>query len=157
MTHIVGSIPAREAEEVELDEESTKKSISYDSVCEGFYYSDGRYIDVKDNAYVVVDDEVYFCDNYRLDLHEASAAVMDRIKDMVSMRNVLRELIQVQVDDRPDIEIKHLQNKLNTNYDKFSKKFGLIASKSNSQAFDMHIEKCQLIALGKTKKISVRT
>jgi len=141
MSHIAGNIPMREIEEAEVEEETATKHIPYDYTRDGFYNSDGRYIDVKDSSFVLVNDgngndEVYFRNNYRLNLVEISATGLERIKGMVSLRNILRDLIQAQVDDRPDKEITHLQNELNTAYDNYTKKYGLITSSANEQVFD---------------------
>jgi len=136
MAHIVGSIPVREIPEVEQDDEIATKYISYDHTLNGFYDNEGKHIEVKDSSYTLVDGEVYFRNHYRLKLVNENATTLERIKGMVSLRNVLRDLIQAQVDDRPFIEIQHLQDELNTAYDNFSKKYGLITSKTNENAFD---------------------
>lgn len=136
MAHIAGSIPVREIPEPEIEEETATKFIEYNHELDGFFDSAGRYIDVKDSSYVVVDGEVYFRNNYRLGIVAESATALERIKGMVSLRDTLRELIQAQVDDRPQVEIEQLQKELNTKYDTFTKKHGLITAKANETAFD---------------------
>jgi len=143
MAHISGSIPVREVPEVEIDEEEQSNYFFYSAEKRAYqkseHWSDDRdwiYEDIKDNAYAVIDNKVYFRSNHRLGEVEAPAATLERIAGMVSLRNVLRDLIQAQVDDRPDVEIKHLQTELNASYDRFTKKHGLITSQGNSQAFD---------------------
>ena len=136
MKYIVGSIPVREIPEIEVEEDVSTKHIAYDDIRDGFFDSEGKHIDVKDNSYVIVDGEVYFRNNRKLGLVEEKESTMERIKGMVSLRGVLRDLIQAQVDDRPNVEIERLQAELNTIYDKFTAEHGLITLKDNEKAFD---------------------
>ena len=60
---------------------------------------------------------------------------VNRIKGMIAIRDCVRNLIELQTEDFPDEDIKAEQNKLNTLYDEFSKKYGLINSRANNIAF----------------------
>ena len=64
-----------------------------------------------------------------------SATAENRIKGMVAIRDSVRNLIELQTEDYPDSEIKQAQEKLNTLYDSFTKKYGLINSRANTSAF----------------------
>ena len=59
----------------------------------------------------------------------------NRIKGMVEIRDCTRKLIDLQVDDSSDNEIKIEQERLNRLYDNFVKKYGRINSRGNNQAF----------------------
>ena len=59
----------------------------------------------------------------------------NRIKGMIGIRDCVRNLIELQTEDYPDSEIKQAQDKLNTLYDSFTKKYGLINSRANTSAF----------------------
>ena len=54
---------------------------------------------------------------------------------MLRIRDCVRNLIELQTEDYPDREIKQAQEKLNTLYDSFTKKYGLINSRANTSAF----------------------
>ena len=64
-----------------------------------------------------------------------SATAENRIKGMIGIRDCVRNLIELQTEDYPDSEIKQVQEKLNTLYDGFTKKYGLINSRANTSAF----------------------
>ena len=66
---------------------------------------------------------------------EVSATAENRIKGMIGIRDCVRNLIELQTEDYPDSEIKQAQEKLNTLYDSFTKKYGLINSRANTSAF----------------------
>ena len=64
-----------------------------------------------------------------------SATAENRIKGMVAIRDCVRNLIELQTEDYPDEEIKAEQSKLNSLYDGYTKKYGLINSRANVSAF----------------------
>lgn len=91
--------------------------------------------DVKNFSYTVVDGEVYFRENSimrHLDLNEKAK---ERVVGMVELRGIVNELIEYQLEDFPDEMISQKQEKLNTAYDAFTAKHGLINHRANAQAF----------------------
>ena len=90
---------------------------------------------VRNFSYTIVDDEIYFRENSRMSLVEVSATAENRIKGMVAIRDCVRNLIELQTEDYPDEEIKAGQLKLNSLYDGYTKKYGLINSRANVSAF----------------------
>lgn len=66
---------------------------------------------------------------------EVSATAENRIKGMIAVRDSVRNLIELQTEDYPDEEIKAEQSKLNSLYDSYTKKYGLINSRANISAF----------------------
>ncbi len=91
--------------------------------------------DVKNYSYTVLDGEVYFRENSIMIQPEISESQKARIKALVEVRNVLNDLITYQVEDYPDADIQSKQAELNTVYDSFTAKYGLINSKANEKAF----------------------
>ena len=91
--------------------------------------------EVRNFSYTVVDDKIYFRENSRMSPVEVSATAENRIKGMIGIRDCVRNLIELQTEDYPDSEIKQAQEKLNTLYDSFTKKYGLINSRANTSAF----------------------
>ena len=90
---------------------------------------------VRNFSYTVLDDKIYFRENSRMSPVEVSATAENRIKGMIGIRDCVRNLIELQTEDYPDSEIKQAQDKLNTLYDSFTKKYGLINSRANTSAF----------------------
>ena len=90
---------------------------------------------VRNFSYTVLDDKIYFRENSRMSPVEVSATAENRIKGMIGIRDCVRNLIELQTEDYPDSEIKQAQKKLNTLYDSFTKKYGLINSRANTSAF----------------------
>ena len=90
---------------------------------------------VRNFSYTVLDDKIYFRENSRMSPVEVSATAENRIKGMIGIRDCVRNLIELQTEDYPDSEIKQAQDKLNTLYDRFTQKYGLINSRANTSAF----------------------
>ena len=90
---------------------------------------------VRNFSYTVLDDKIYFRETSRMSPAIVSATAENRIKGMVAIRDSVRNLIELQTEDYPDSEIKQAQEKLNTLYDSFTKKYGLINSRANTSAF----------------------
>ncbi len=78
---------------------------------------------------------------------EVSATAENRIKGMITIRDSVRKLIELQTEDYPDYEIKAEQENLNRLYDTFSSKYGLINSRANTSAFSQDSSYSLLSAL----------
>ena len=102
---------------------------------------------VRNFSYTVVDDVIYFRENSKMTPVEVSATAENRIKGMIAICDCVRELIELQTEDYPDSEIKQAQEKLNTLYDNFTKKYGLINSRANTSAFNADSSYALLAAL----------
>ena len=91
---------------------------------------------VKNYSYTLVDGEVYYRRNSVMVKSDVNATAMQRIKGMIELRDCVNELIDKQMDaDMPDSEIKRVQGRLNTLYDNYVAKYGIINSRGNSLAF----------------------
>ena len=93
-------------------------------------------LNVKNFSYTVVDDKVYYRENSRMYPQELALTTENRVKSLIEIRDCMRELINLQLDDMPDQEIEKSQEKLNNLYDNFTKKYGLINSRANASAFN---------------------
>lgn len=90
---------------------------------------------VRNFSYTIVDEQVYYRENSQMYLQELPLTTINRIKSMIAIRDCVRNLIEVQLDDGSDEEIKQLQTRLNGLYDYFVKNYGLINSRTNERAF----------------------
>ena len=92
--------------------------------------------DVKNFSYAVVDGEVYYRENSIMTQVELSDNANARVTGMVELRQIVNQLIQEQLDDYPDEDIKATQAKLNTAYDAFTAKYGLLNDRKNGRLFE---------------------
>ena len=91
---------------------------------------------VRNFSYTLVDGQIYYRENSRMNPVEVSKTAESRIRGMIELRDCVRTLLEYQTEDYPDEEIKAQQAKLNTLYDAFIRKYGLINSRGNAIAFD---------------------
>ena len=91
---------------------------------------------VKNFSYTVVDGEIYYRENSIMTQIKLSDNAKGRVAGMVKLRQIVNELIQQQLNDFPDEDIKASQAKLNATYDAFTAKYGLINDKKNARLFD---------------------
>ena len=91
---------------------------------------------VRNFSYTLVAGQIYYRENSRMNPVEVSKTAESRIRGMIELRDCVRTLLEYQTEDYPDEEIKTQQAKLNTLYDAFTRKYGLINSRGNAIAFD---------------------
>ena len=90
---------------------------------------------VRNFSFTVVDGNIYFRENSIMRKVEMNATAENRVKGMIELRDCVRTLIEYQTENYSDDEIKAQQAKLNTLYDNYTKKYGLINSRGNALAF----------------------
>ncbi|MGM9605384.1 MAG: helicase SNF2, partial [Faecousia sp.] len=90
---------------------------------------------VRNFSYTVVDGKAYFRENSRMNPVEVSVTAENRIRGMIALRDCVRRLIDYQTEGYPDEDIQKEQAQLNTLYDEYTKKYGLLSSRGNSLAF----------------------
>lgn len=90
---------------------------------------------VRNFSYTIVAEQVYYRENSQMYLQDLPITSINRIKGMIAIRDCVRNLIELQIDDSSDEEIKIEQANLNKLYDRFIKEYGLINSKANERVF----------------------
>ena len=131
--HIKGSMVPAVDVETELDE--MPESIPADP-------------NVRNYSYTVVDDQVYYRVNSLMNQVKMPAATAERVKGMVAIRDTVRELIAMQMEETvTDEEIQKQQEKLNQVYDAYTAKYGVIGSNANKRAFSDDTSYCLLCSL----------
>ena len=122
--HIEGQYTAAEVDTPDIAEEETaRRTLPADP-------------DVKNFSYTVVDSEVFYRENSVMTQVELSDTAKGRVTGMVELRQIVNDLIDQQLNDFPDEDIKASQAKLNAAYDAFTAKYGLINDKKNARLFD---------------------
>ena len=91
---------------------------------------------VRNFSYTLVNGQIYYRENSRMNPVEVSKTAESRIRGMIELRDCVRTLLEYQTEDYPNEEIKAQQAKLNALYDSFTRKYGLINSRGNAIAFD---------------------
>ena len=91
--------------------------------------------DMRNYSFTLVDGEVYYREGGIMVRQDVSAAMTERIKGLMELRDCTRRLIQLQTEDASDAEIAAEQRRLNTLYDAYTAKHGLISNRENKRAF----------------------
>ena len=92
--------------------------------------------DVKNFSYTVVDGEVFYRENSVMTQVELSDNAKGRVTGMVELRQIVNDLIDQQLNDYPDEDIKATQERLNAAYDAFTAKYGLLNDRKNGRLFE---------------------
>lgn len=91
---------------------------------------------VTNYSYTLVNGEVYYRENSVMKKTERLQTQKSRTKGLLEIRNALNTVIQLQLENAPDEEVKEAQKKLEVIYDQFTKYYGLINSRQNAQMLD---------------------
>ena len=92
--------------------------------------------EVKNFSYTVVDGEVFYRENSVMTQVELSDTAKGRVTGMVELRQIVNDLIDQQLNDYPDEDIKATQERLNAAYDAFTAKYGLLNDHKNGRLFE---------------------
>ena len=92
--------------------------------------------DVKNFSYTVVEGDVYYRENSVMTQVELSGNAKDRVVGMVELRQIVNELIDRQLNDYPEEDIKEAQEQLNAAYDAYTAQYGLLNDRKNGRLFE---------------------
>ncbi len=122
--HIEGQYTEVEVETPDIaDAEAERKTLPADP-------------EVKNFTYTVVDGEVFYRENSVMTQVELSDTAKGRVTGMVELRQIVNDLIDQQLNDFPDEDIKATQVRLNAAYDAFTAKYGLLNDRRNGRLFE---------------------
>ena len=102
---------------------------------------------VRNFSYTVVDGKLYYRENSVMNPVELPKNTANRVIAMIGLRDTVHELLQGQLEDATDAQIAAMQQKLNAQYDDFSRQFGLISATANKRAFQQDSSYCLLASL----------
>lgn len=102
---------------------------------------------VRNFSYTVGDGKLYFRENSRMHPANLPLTTENRVRGMILLRDCVRQLIEYQTENYPDEIIKREQEKLNTLYDNFVKKYGRLFTRGNNLAFRDDSSYCLLCSL----------
>ena len=122
--YIEGQYTAAEVDAPDIaEEEATRRTLPADP-------------EVKNFSYTVVDGEVFYRENSVMTQVELSDTAKGRVTGMVELRQIVNDLIDQQLNDYPDEDIKATQERLNAAYDAFTAKYGLLNDRKNGRLFE---------------------
>ena len=122
--HIEGQYTAAEVDAPDIaEEEATRRTLPTDP-------------EVKNFSYTVVNGDVFYRENSVMTQVELSDTAKGRVTGMVELRQIVNELIDQQLNDYPDEDIKATQERLNAAYDAFTAKYGLLNDRKNGRLFE---------------------
>ena len=122
--HIEGQYTAAEIDAPDIaEEETTRRTLPADP-------------EVKNFSYTVVNGEVFYRENSVMTQVELSDTAKGRVTGMVELRQIVNDLIDQQLNDYPDEDIKATQERLNAAYDAFTAKYGLLNDRKNGRLFE---------------------
>ena len=122
--HIEGQYTAAEVDAPDIaEEEAARRTLPADP-------------EVKNFSYTVVDGEVFYRENSVMTQVELSDNAKGRVTGMVELRQIVNDLIDQQLNDYPDEDIKATQERLNAAYDAFTAKYGLLNDRKNGRLFE---------------------
>lgn len=134
LEHVVDNFDSNVYKEVEIE----NKSDSFDCIPAS--------PDIKNNAYVLIDNVIYQRDNSVLvPIKNQTGKTSERIKGLIEVKDALKTVFKVQLDNGSDEILLDAQNTLNDIYDKFIGNYGYINNDSNMRAFEDDPD-CYLLA-----------
>ena len=92
--------------------------------------------DVRNFSYALVNGQVYYRENSVMTRPVLNQTTQERAKGMIELRDCVRKLIDLQLTDGSDAEIRAQQAELGRLYDAFSAEYGIINGKANGRAFE---------------------
>lgn len=104
-------------------------------------------VEARNFSYTEVGGKLYFVENGERVPVEFPATTEKRIRGMIGLRDVTRNLIELQLHGGTDEEIRAVQEKLGKAYDAYTAEYGLLNSTGNKRAFEQDSSYCLLCSL----------
>lgn len=104
-------------------------------------------VEARNFSYTEVGGKLYFVENGERVPVEVPATTEKRIRGMIGLRDVTRNLIELQLHGGTDEEIRAVQEKLGKAYDAYTAEYGLLNSTGNKRAFEQDSSYCLLCSL----------
>ena len=104
-------------------------------------------VEARNFSYTEVGGKLYFVEDGELIPVEVPATTEKRIRGMIGLRGVTRNLIELQLYGGTDEEIRTAQEKLGKAYDAYTAEYGLLNSTGNKRAFEQDSSYCLLCSL----------
>ena len=90
---------------------------------------------VQNFSFCEKDGKLYYRKDSVMEEWKGNKTAEERIRGLIKVRDAVKELIEAQVENIDDDGLKQHQEVLNTEYDTYTKKYGLLSSAGNRNAF----------------------
>lgn len=104
-------------------------------------------VEARNFSYTEVGGKLYFVEDGERIPVEVPATTEKRIRGMIGLRGVTRNLIELQLYGGTDEEIRTAQENLGKAYDAYTAEYGLLNSTGNKRAFEQDSSYCLLCSL----------
>ena len=102
---------------------------------------------VRNFCYEVIHNRVYMREDDEMKLQKVSSTNFERMFGLIQLRKQMRKILELQIGNCTDRELKAAQFTLNNLYDKFVKRFGYLNGKTNRSLFREDADYALLVAL----------
>jgi len=117
-------------------------------------------LNVRNFCYAVIDSQIFMRVDDKMVKQKIAKTNLDRFIQMIAIRSQVRQMLEAQISNCTDEELKTHQTKLNNIYDRFVKKYGYLNSKFNRNLFREDADFALLVALenyDESKKQATKT
>ena len=90
---------------------------------------------VQNFSFCEKDGKLYYRKDSVMEEWKGNKTAEERIRGLIKVRDAVKELIEAQVENIDDDGLKQHQEVLNTEYDTYTKKYGLLSNAGNRNAF----------------------
>lgn len=95
--------------------------------------------DYMEGEFVIYEKQLYQVQQKKLVPYSIADSKKPMVIDYINLKECIKNIIKIQVEKCTDEELKMKQSELNTLYDKFFKRYGLINSKNNKKLLDKDV------------------
>lgn len=103
--------------------------------------------DLKNFCYVFVGDTLYQREGDRLHARDIAKTNIERMRALIGLRDQVRKVLNVQLDNCSDEILRREQSVLNSRYDSFVRKYGIVNSRTNRGLFREDADFALLISI----------
>ena len=108
---------------------------------------DEEHKDLKNFCYVFVGDTLYQREGDRLHARDLAKTNIERMRALIGLRDQVRKVLNVQLDNCSDEILRREQSVLNSRYDSFVRKYGIVNSRTNRGLFREDADFALLISI----------
>ncbi len=110
---------------------------------------DEEHKNLKNYCYTFIGNTLYQREQDTLFARDISRTNIDRMRALISLREQVRKVLSVQLENCTDEVLRNEQRTLNREYDKFVKTYGIVNSKLNRSLFREDADYALLISIEK--------
>ena len=117
------------------------------TVAEAEIEIDEEHKDLKNFCYVFIGDTLYQREGDRLRARDIAKTNVERMRALIGLREQVRTVLNVQLDNCSDEVLRREQSVLNSRYDSFVRKYGIVNSRTNRGLFREDADFALLISI----------